>query len=54
MAYFLDRIDPDHSHSVRWSNQLKSLGGLHPQFEGNRKDLSYSVIGCRDALKTFL
>ena len=23
IAYLLDRIDPDHSHSVRWSNQLK-------------------------------
>ena len=53
IAYLLDRIDPDHSHSVRWSNQLKSLGNLHPQFEGNRKDLSHSVSICRDALKTF-
>ena len=53
LSYSLDRIDPDHSHSVRWSNQLKSLGGLHPQFEGNRRDLARSVVGCRNDLKTF-
>ena len=53
LGYFLDRIDPDHSHSVRWNNQLKSLGGLHPQFEGHRRDLARSVTGCREGLKAF-
>ena len=51
MGYILDRIDPEHGHSIRWSNQLKSLGGLHPQFEGYRRDLGIKVSGCRDALK---
>ena len=47
LGYFLDRIDPNHNHSVRWNNQLKALGGLHPQFEGNRNDLARSVLQCR-------
>ncbi len=53
MGYFLDRIDPDHNHSVRWNNQLKSLGGLHPQFEGYRRDLARAVSSCREGLKAF-
>lgn len=53
LGYFLDRVDPDNSHSVRWNNQLKSLGGLHPQFEGHRRDLNRSVASCRDGLKAF-
>jgi Rad3-related DNA helicase len=53
LGYFLDRVDPEHSHSGRWNNQVKSLGGLHPQFEGYRRELGRSVVSCREALKGF-
>jgi len=53
LGYFLERIDPEHSHSGRWNNQLKSLGALHPQFEGLRRELGRAVVGCRDSIKTF-
>lgn len=53
LGYFLERVDPEHSHSVRWNNQLKSLGGLHPQFEGMRRELGRDVAECRDSIKSF-
>ena len=53
MLYLLDRVDPKHKHSIRWSNQLKSIGGLHPQIEEQTKELSHAVSRCRDALKSF-
>ena len=53
LKYFLERIDPDHSHSIRWNNQLKSIGGLHPQFEGMRRDLARTIDSCRESVKDF-
>ena len=53
MLYLLDRVDPKHKHSIRWSNQLKSIGGLHPQIEEQTKELTHAVSRCRDALKSF-
>ena len=53
MLYFLDRVDPKHKHSIRWSNQLKSIGGLHPKIGAQTKELSNSVSNCREALKSF-
>ena len=53
MLYLLDRVDPKHKHSIRWSNQLKSIGGLHPQIEEQTKELMHAVSRCRDALKSF-
>ena len=53
MLYFLDRVDPKHKHSIRWSNQLKSIGGLHPKIGAQTKELSNSVFNCREALKSF-
>ena len=43
LGYFLDRIDPEHSHSGRWNNQLKSLGALHPDFERLRNELGGAI-----------
>jgi predicted DnaQ family exonuclease/DinG family helicase len=53
LGYFLERVDPEHSHSVRWNNQLKSLGGLHLQFEGMRRELGLAVGSCRESIKCF-
>ena len=53
MLYFLDRVDPKHKHSIRWNNQLKSIGGLHPKIGAQTKELSNSVTNCREALKSF-
>ena len=53
MLYFLDRVDPKHKHSIRWNNQLKSIGGLHPKIGTQTKELSNSVTNCREALKSF-
>ena len=53
LGYFLERVDPEHSHSVRWNNQLKSLGGLHLQFEGMRRELALAVGSCRESIKCF-
>ena len=53
MLYLLDRVDPKHKHSIRWSNQLKSIGGLHPKIGAQTKELSNSVFNCREALKSF-
>ncbi|GIS57756.1 MAG: hypothetical protein CM1200mP1_16940 [Candidatus Neomarinimicrobiota bacterium] len=49
----MDRVDPKHKHSIRWSNQLKSIGGLHPKIGAQTKELSNSVSNCREALKSF-
>ena len=53
LGYFLDRIDPEHSHSGRWNNQLKSLGALHPDFEGLRNELGRAIKKCRESMKIF-
>ena len=53
MLFYLDRIDPEHNHSIRWNNQMKSIGGVHPNIEDMRKNLSQSVASCRATLKSF-
>ena len=53
MLFDLDRIDPEHSHSVRWNNQIKSIGGIHLKIEDVRKNLSNSISSCRESLKSF-
>ena len=53
LNYALDRIDPKHSHSVRWNNKIRALAGLHPQFELSRSSLTNYVENARGSIKSF-
>ena len=49
--YALDRIDPQHGHSVRWNISLKHIASIHPKFEINRSILQDLVENTRLKLK---
>ena len=51
--YVLDRIDPQHSHSIRWNSSLRNIASMHPKFEISRSALQGFVENARDKLKNF-
>jgi len=51
--YALDRIDPQHAHSVRWNSSLRHIASIHPKFEINRSILQDLVENTRLKLKIF-
>ena len=51
--YILDRIDPRHSHSVRWNSSLRSIAAIHPKFEISRSALEGLVENARHTVKMF-
>ena len=51
--YILDRIDPQHSHSVRWNSSLRSISAIHPKFEISRSSLQGLVQSARENVKLF-
>ena len=53
LNYVLDRIDPKHSHSVRWNNKLRTIAAIHSKFEISRSTLSGLVEEGRDLIKIF-
>ena len=53
IMYALDRVDPMHTHSLRWNNQIKSIAKLHPELEKYRKKLYDSVGESRLSIKPF-
>ena len=51
--YILDRIDPQHSHSVRWNSSLRNIASIHPKIEVSRSKLQGLVESARQKLKIF-
>lgn len=53
IRYALDRMDPDRQGSIRWANQLKSLGQLNPELATLKSNLSSELLDARSAVKGF-
>ena len=51
--YILDRIDPKHSHSIRWNSSLRNIASIHPKFEISRSTLQGLGETARTKLKNF-
>ena len=53
IMYALDKVDPTHTHSLRWNNQIKSMAKLHPELEKYRIKLCDSIGESRLSIKPF-